>query len=116
MLPLNETSPGSGNQRAVYVGDRYEPYIGTKEGSRYIWLPMEITPGGGLILFNVSEWSLQQWPTLDEDDARVWAWEPAQEAPVAVPVGVAQKVGAPAMQAPKVEVPTLEAPMVEARL
>lgn len=38
VLPLGRTSPGSGNERALYVGDRYEPYINTTEGSRYLSL------------------------------------------------------------------------------
>lgn len=59
--------------RAPQVGDRYEPYIRTAEGSRYIWLPMEISPAGELTLFNVSGWSLDDWPTPDEA-LDVWTW------------------------------------------
>ena len=74
ILPLATTSPASGNQRAIYVGDRYEPYITGKEGSRSIWLPMEITPAGGLLLINASKWSLDDWPDVASEEAHVWRW------------------------------------------
>lgn len=60
--PLDLYSNG-GAQRAVYVGDRYEPYVETVEGSRYIFLPMEIAPSGKVTLFNCSSWSLDHWPS-----------------------------------------------------
>lgn len=51
-------------QRFLYMGDRYEPYINTTEGSRYIFLPMEVTSDGAVRLKNMDgkAWSIADWP------------------------------------------------------
>ena len=63
ILPLGMAN---GTQRLLYMGDRYEPYIATAEGSRYIMLPLEVRPDGTVKLFNVSgAWRIEDWPTED---------------------------------------------------
>jgi hypothetical protein len=61
ILPL---SVHGDTQRFLYMGDRYEPYINTTEGSRYIFLPMEVTKSGQVTLKNMDgkAWSIQDWP------------------------------------------------------
>lgn len=59
VLPLDVVG---GTQRLLYMGDRYEPFIDSEEGSRYIFLPMEVAPDGAVTLYNVSTWSIEQWP------------------------------------------------------
>ena len=53
-----------GVERFLYVGDRYEPYIKTKEGSRYIFLAMEVHADGKVVLFEDQPWGLGDWPTI----------------------------------------------------
>lgn len=82
VLPLERRSPATGAQRAIYVGDRYEPYINTSEGSQYIFLPMEISAEGGVTVFNVSAWSLDHWPT-EATAHNVWTFGAASVDPQA---------------------------------
>ena len=49
-------------ERFLYVGDRYEPYINTTEGSRYIFLAMEIHSSGEVLLKPPVPWGLYDWP------------------------------------------------------
>jgi len=59
VLPLGVVG---GVHRMLYMGDRYEPYINTEEGSRYIMLPLEVRPSGDVVLLNESQWSIENWP------------------------------------------------------
>jgi hypothetical protein len=53
-----------GVERFLYVGDRYEPYISTSEGSRYIFLALEVHANGSVVLFPDRPWGLgPDWPT-----------------------------------------------------
>eukprot|EP00936_MAST-01D_sp_MAST-1D-sp1_P001425 g1425.t1 len=61
ILPLKVIN---GTQRLLYMGDRYEPYINTSEGSRYIMLPMEVRADGTVHLLNTTRtWRIQDWPS-----------------------------------------------------
>ena len=51
-----------GVERFLYVGDRYEPYINTVEGSRYIFLALEVHANGKVVLFPDRPWGLDDWP------------------------------------------------------
>jgi len=51
-----------GVERFLYVGDRYIPYISTKEGSRYIFLALEVHADGKVVLFPDQPWGLNDWP------------------------------------------------------
>lgn len=54
-------------ERFLYVGDRYEPFINTSEGSRYIFLAMEVHANGTVVLKPPAPWGLHDWPaTADE--------------------------------------------------
>ena len=54
-----------GVERFLYMGDRYEPYIKTKEGSRYIFLAMEVHVNGEVVLFSDRQpWGLDDWPSI----------------------------------------------------
>ena len=61
ILPLGMVN---GTHRLLFMGDRYEPYINTTEGSRYVMLPLEVRPDGTVKLFNVpsGSWRIQDWP------------------------------------------------------
>lgn len=52
-----------GVERFLYVGDRYEPYIATSEGSRYIFLALEVRANGTVVLFPDKPWGIDDWPT-----------------------------------------------------
>ena len=45
-----------GVERFLYVGDRYIPYIATKEGSRYIFLALELHADWKVVLFPDQPW------------------------------------------------------------
>lgn len=64
VLPLSVVD---GKQRLLYMGDRYEPFINTEEGSRYIFLPMEVAPDGTVTLYNRSAWNIEAWPGVSDD-------------------------------------------------
>ena len=51
-----------GVERYLYVGDRYEPYINTSEGSRYIFLALEVHANGEVILKPPVPWGVDDWP------------------------------------------------------
>lgn len=76
-------------QKLIYIGDRWEPYINTEEGGRYVFLPMEINgmpfqsvnpnshvvsrgpvlPGqkdGSILIRDVGGWKTNPWPTLND--------------------------------------------------
>eukprot|EP01048_Picozoa_sp_COSAG05_P008710 COSAG05_NODE_678_length_7984_cov_3.957134_3_plen_811_part_00 len=59
-------------ERFLYVGDRYEPYINTTEGSRYIFLALEVHSNGEVVLKPPVPWGLNDWPAghrrLKHDD------------------------------------------------
>ena len=40
----------AGVERFLYVGDRYEPYINTTEGSCYVFLALEVHANGEVVL------------------------------------------------------------------
>jgi len=61
-----------GVERFLYVGDRYEPYITTVEGSRYIFLALEVHADGKVVLFPDRPWGLgDEWPTLGPDTTSI---------------------------------------------
>lgn len=62
VLPLAVVN---GRQRLLYMADRYEPFIDTEEGGRYIMLPLEVSKDGTVLLRNASHWSIEAWPTTD---------------------------------------------------
>lgn len=59
---LRLESKNSSAERWLYMADRYEPYITTNEGSRYIFLALEVRAGGDVLLHKDSPWSLEDWP------------------------------------------------------
>ena len=68
-LPAEQNPPGV--ERFLYVGDRYEPYIDTSEGSRYVFLALEVRSDGQVVLFPDQPWGLgDDWPT--EGGVALW--------------------------------------------
>lgn len=61
----------AGVQRFLYMGDRYDGYWNTKEGSRYIFLPMEVRSNGSVTLRNLSTWSIENWPDMSSREVVV---------------------------------------------
>jgi len=53
----------NGVQRLLYQADRYIPYVDTEEGSRSIFLPLEITKAGAAKLIDAKDWTLEAWPS-----------------------------------------------------
>ena len=53
-----------GVERWLYVGDRYEPYINTSEGSRYIFLALEVHADGEVVLKPPVPWGVNDWPAV----------------------------------------------------
>ena len=62
--PLSGPNP-PGVERFLYVGDRYIPYINTTEGSRYIFLALEVRADGKVVLFPDQPWGLDEWPSAE---------------------------------------------------
>jgi hypothetical protein len=63
ILRLGSDGNGSSaTERWLYMGDRYEPYISTAEGSRYIFLALEVRAGGDVLLHRDEPWSVEDWP------------------------------------------------------
>ena len=63
-LPMADATDPEGHtvERFLYVGDRYEPYINTIEGSRYIFLALEVHASGEVLLKPPVPWGLHDWP------------------------------------------------------
>jgi hypothetical protein len=61
VLPLKVVN---GKERFLYMGDRYEGFHGTSEGSRYIFLPMEVHSDGKIFIGNEKSWDINKWPTF----------------------------------------------------
>ena len=59
VLPLAVVN---GTQRFLYMADRYEPFISGPEGSRYIFLPLEVRSDGKASLIWRQSWQLNMWP------------------------------------------------------
>ena len=59
LLPLAVVN---GTQRMLYMGDRYEPFITGNEGSRLIFLPLEVRANGDVSLLWRLTWQLDAWP------------------------------------------------------
>jgi len=62
VMKLPRAGDPPGVERFLYVGDRYEPYINTSEGSRYIFLALEVHANGSVVLKPPVPWSLDHWP------------------------------------------------------
>ena len=54
----------AGVERYLYVGDRYEPYINTAEGSRYIFLALEVHTDGAVVLKPPVPWGVDDWLSM----------------------------------------------------
>ena len=65
VVPLGVRDDATGAERFLYMGDRYEHYIETVEGGRYVFLPLEVWVDGTVVLFYVERWSLEQWPSIE---------------------------------------------------
>lgn len=67
IMKLPPTSPGGpvDVERFLYVGDRYEPYITTAEGSRYIFLALEVHANGEVVLHADVPWGVHDWPKVE---------------------------------------------------
>ena len=70
VLPLGVRDDATGAERFLYMGDRYEHFIDTVEGGRYVFLPLEVWVDGTVVLFLVERWSLHQWPSVATAGAR----------------------------------------------
>ena len=70
VLPLGVRDDATGAERFLYMGDRYEHFIDTVEGGRYVFLPLEVLVDGTVVLFLVERWSLHQWPSVATAGAR----------------------------------------------
>lgn len=51
-------------ERFLYMGDRFVPYHGTSEGSRYIFLPMEVHSDGTVKVSYEEKWTVDKWPSF----------------------------------------------------
>jgi hypothetical protein len=62
----NATGAASGDvaqvEHYLYLADRYEPYITGTEGSRYIFLALEVHSNGTVVLKPPVPWSVENWP------------------------------------------------------
>eukprot|EP00927_Polykrikos_kofoidii_P001406 TRINITY_DN10525_c0_g1_i2.p1 TRINITY_DN10525_c0_g1~~TRINITY_DN10525_c0_g1_i2.p1 ORF type:complete len:351 (-),score=19.99 TRINITY_DN10525_c0_g1_i2:27-1079(-) len=56
-------------ERLLYQSDRYIPFINETEGSRYVFLPLEVNKRGNATLRNFDWWSLEHWPATYTDAA-----------------------------------------------
>jgi hypothetical protein len=62
-----------GTDRFVYMGDRYEEFHAGVEGSRYIFLPMEVRSNGDVLILNKERWSIEEWPDFSDEQAMLVA-------------------------------------------
>jgi hypothetical protein len=61
VLPLKVVD---GKERFLYMGDRYEGFHDGPEGSRYIFLPLEVHSNGKIFISNEKSWSINKWPSF----------------------------------------------------